>query len=60
MMYIILAQNIIMFSIVPDYTMFGNQHYRDTVGNVTTIIRCSAKNFPEEKVILIFSQFIQG
>jgi len=49
MMYIILAQNIIMFSVVPDYSMFGNQHYQDTVGNVTTILRCSAKNFPEEK-----------
>jgi len=49
MMYIILAQNIIMFSIVPDYSMFGNQHYQDTVGNVTTIMKCSAKNFPEEK-----------
>ena len=48
-MYIILAQNIIMFSIVPDYSMFGNQHYQDTVGNVTTIMKCSAKNFPEEK-----------
>jgi len=49
MMYIIMAQNVIMFSIVPDYTMFGNQHYKDTVGNETTIARCSAKNFPEEK-----------
>lgn len=49
MMYIILAQNVIMFSIVPDYTMFGNQHYKQTVGNVTTIVRCSSRNFPEEK-----------
>lgn len=49
LMYIIMAQNIIMFSIVPDYSMFGNQHYQDTVGNVTTIMKCSAKNFPEEK-----------
>jgi LMBR1 domain-containing protein 1 len=49
LMFIIMAQSIVMFSIVPDYSMFGNQHYKDTVGNVTTIMRCSAKNFPLEK-----------
>jgi len=49
LMFIILAQSVIMFSIVPDYAMFGNQHYKDTVGNETTIVRCSAKNYALEK-----------
>merc|ERR1719150_2099725 len=49
MIYIILALNIVMFSIVPDYSTFGNQHYQNTVDNVTSILRCSSKTFPEEK-----------
>jgi hypothetical protein len=27
-MYIIMALNVVMFSLVPDYTMFGNQHFQ--------------------------------
>ena len=50
LMLIIMSQNVIMFSLVPDYTMFGNQHYQHTVGNATVTSRCSAKDFPEEKV----------
>ena len=50
LMLIIMSQNVIMFSLVPDYTMFGNQHYQHTVGNDTVISRCSTKDFPEEKV----------
>lgn len=49
MIYIILALNIVMFSIVPDYSTFGNQHYQNTVDNITSILRCSSKTFPEEK-----------
>ena len=49
-MLIILSQNVVMFSLVPDYTMFGNQHYQHTVNNVTVITRCSAKEFPDQKV----------
>jgi len=49
LMFIILAQSVIMFSIVPDYAMFGNQHYKVTEGNVTTIARCSTKNLALEK-----------
>ena len=50
LMLIIMSQNVIMFSLVPDYTMFGNQHYQHNVGNSTVVTRCSAKNFPVEKV----------
>ena len=39
-----------MFSLVPDYTMFGNQHYQHTVDNKTVVTRCSAKEFPDQKV----------
>jgi len=49
LMLIIMSQNVIMFSLVPDYTMFGNQHYQHNVGNSTVVTRCSAKNFPVEK-----------
>lgn len=49
LMFIILAQNIVMFSIVPGYSMFGNQHYQHMVGNDTVISRCGTKNFPQEK-----------
>jgi hypothetical protein len=31
LMYIIMALNIVMFSLVPDYTMFGNQHFQRNV-----------------------------
>ena len=50
LMLIILSQNVIMLSLVPDYTMFGNQHYQHTVDNKTVISRCSANNFPDQKV----------
>lgn len=49
LMFIILAQNVIMLSLVPDYTMFGNQHYSTTRDNITEVVRCSAKNIPDEK-----------
>jgi len=49
LMFIILAQNVIMLSLVPDYTMFGNQHYSTTQNNVTKILKCGSDNFPEEK-----------
>ena len=52
LMLIILSQNVVMLSLVPDYTMFGNQHYQHTVDNKTVITRCSAKEFPEQKVNL--------
>ena len=52
LMFIILAQNVIMLSLVPDYTMFGNQHYIQDLpdGNIS-VNRCSAKNMPTMKVI---------
>ena len=50
LMFIILAQNVIMLSLVPDYTMFGNQHYVKHGDNGTTAVRCSAQNFPDQKV----------
>ena len=50
LMLIILSQNVVMFSLVPDYTMFGNQHYQHTVDNKTVVTRCSAKEFPDQKV----------
>ena len=52
LMFIILAQNVIMISLVPDYTMFGNQHYIQKLpdGNIS-VNRCSAKNMPTMKVI---------
>ena len=50
LMFIILAQNVIMLSLVPDYTMFGNQHYVKHADNGTTTVRCSAQNFPDQKV----------
>ena len=51
LMFIILAQNVIMLSLVPDYTMFGNQHYITELpdGNIS-VSRCSAKNMPTKKV----------
>ena len=51
LMFIILAQNVIMLSLVPDYTMFGNQHYVTELpdGNLT-VSRCSTKNMPSKKV----------
>ena len=48
LMFIILAQNIVMLSLVPDYTMFGNQHY--SINN--TVLRCQAQNFLDDKVIV--------
>jgi len=45
LMFIILAQNVIMLSLVPDYTMFGNQRFIQ--GNDT--FRCSVQNFPDLK-----------
>jgi len=45
LMFIILAQNIVMLSLVPDYTMFGNQHY--SINN--TVLRCQAQNFLDDK-----------
>ena len=50
LMLIILSQTVVMFSLVPDYTMFGNQHYQHTVNNKTVITRCSTKEFPDQKV----------
>ena len=50
LMFIILAQNVVMLSLVPDYTMFGNQHYVKHADNGTTAVRCSAQNFPDQKV----------
>lgn len=37
LIYILLALNVLMFSIVPDYTTYGSQHYvtNVTIGNVT-------------------------
>ncbi|XP_023346067.1 probable lysosomal cobalamin transporter isoform X2 [Eurytemora carolleeae] len=50
LMYIIMALNVIMFSLVPNYTMFGNQHYRhNTTDNTTVVERCGATSFPEKK-----------
>ena len=31
LMYIIMALNIVMFALVPDYTMFGNQHFQHNI-----------------------------
>merc|ERR1719222_930535 len=45
----ILAQSVIMFTMVPDYAMFGSQHYKDRVGNQTIIVRCSNNNRAREK-----------
>jgi hypothetical protein len=36
LMYIIMALNIVMFSLVPDYTMFGNQHFQHNVTGTTS------------------------
>ena len=58
LMFIILAQNVIMLSLVPDYTMFGNQHYITELpdGNIS-VSRCSAKNMPTKKVGTIRTKF---
>jgi len=68
LMLIIMAQSIIIFSIVPDYAMFGNQHYKQTVGNETRIVRCSARSLaleqedcvPSRIAVLIFSQHLKA
>ena len=51
LMFIILAQNVILLSLAPDYTMFGNQHYLTKLpdGNVS-VVRCSSNNLPRLKV----------
>merc|ERR1712142_1092869 len=49
-MYIILALNVVMFSLVPDYTTFGNQHYAHTsTDNKTMVVRCAGTNFLEKQ-----------
>jgi len=50
LMYIILAINVVMFSLLPDYTTFGNQHYVHTSpDNSTTVERCGGTNFVEKQ-----------
>jgi len=50
LMYIILALNVVMFSLVPDYTTFGNQHYAHTsTDNKTMVVRCAGTNFLEKQ-----------
>lgn len=52
LMYIIIAQNVVIFSLVPDYTMFGNQHYN----NSGTIVRCQARDLPLTKDLCVPSR----
>jgi len=44
LMLIILAQNLVLFSLLPDYTTFGSQHYNHT----GEILRCGDRNLPDE------------
>ena len=52
LMYIILALNVIMFSLIPTYTTFGNQRYRpyqnDTSHNATVVESCGATSLLEK------------
>lgn len=56
LMYIIMAQNVVIFSLVPDYTMFGNQHYNHSEGGSWRIERCSAGNLPRDKDLCVPSR----
>lgn len=59
LIYIILALNVVMFSLIPDYTMFGNQKYvaNATDGtNTTVVLRCSDNHFSQEKDQCILSR----
>jgi len=59
LMFIILALNVVMFSLVPDYTMFGDQKYisNSTDGtNTTSVLRCSSQHLPQQKDVCILSR----
>merc|ERR1719228_40684 len=56
LIYIIMAQNVVIFSLVPDYTMFGNQHYNHTKGGTWSLERCSAGNLPRTKDLCVPSR----
>jgi len=48
LMYIIMALNVVMFSLVPEYTTFGNQHYQlVTPENETIVKRCEIQSASE-------------
>lgn len=53
LMFIMLALNVVLFSVVPDYTAFGSQHFvhNVTVNNVTTSIvkKCEFANAPADQ-----------
>jgi len=49
LMLTILAQNLVLFALLPDYTTFGGQHFRRSEDNVTTVERCGDNNWPEEE-----------
>jgi len=56
LIYIIMAQNVLIFSLVPDYTMFGNQHYNQTDGDSWSLVRCKASYLPPAKDICVPSR----
>jgi len=57
LMYIIIAQNVVLYSLVPDYTMFGNQHYNQTTDDAWQIVRCRVTNIMETKDVCVPSCF---
>jgi len=50
LMYITLALNVIMFTLLPDYTMFGDQRYQHmTADNKTVVERCDQNHRREQQ-----------
>jgi len=48
LMLIILAQNIILFYLLPDYTTFGSQPYQVVRNNISHVERCGDNYWPSE------------
>ncbi|TRY63444.1 hypothetical protein TCAL_16605 [Tigriopus californicus] len=62
LIFVLLALNVVMFSVVPDYTTYGSQYYRvnNTIGNVTTEImqRCNNIHAPADGCIMTRVAFL--
>ncbi|TRY62684.1 hypothetical protein TCAL_04648 [Tigriopus californicus] len=62
LIFVLLALNVVMFSVVPDYTTYGSQYYRvnNTIGNVTTEImqRCNNIHSPADGCIMTRVAFL--
>jgi len=56
LMATIIAQNVVIFSLVPDYTMFGSQHFNQSDGTSWSIVRCRASSMPTTKDLCVPSR----